>query len=263
MQWDIQVVGAGVYRHAQTFQQKTHAVFLGFMYKGLRRYQIADHPVLTHCPMLTLTPDQTQTAFEFGPDRENWIVFLRSKDLRLGRGPHAIEVRYRQQWLELPSHVKVEPAMGDWWQAYFMRMAELLQSPTPANHLRVELMVFHVLQQFLDNEPAGQATPEQRLRSLIDHDLAASRSLMQLARQCGYSADHLRVRFEKRYGITPIAYRQRRRMAKAMDHITQSRMSIKQMALALGFTQVAHFSAAFRQAYGITPTEALKRYRKF
>jgi len=263
MQWNIQVMGAGVYRLAQKHTQTTYAVFLGFMYKGLRHYQIADHPAITQCPLLTLVPDQTQVSFEFGPDRENWVVFLRSDDIRQSRSAHRLEVRYEQQWLELPTYVAVEPAMADWWQSYFMRMAELLQSPTPANHLRVELMVFHVLQQFLDNEPPGHASPEQRLRSLIDHDPSASRSLEQLARQCGYSADHLRMRFEKRFGLTPIAYRQRRRMAKAMDYITQSSMSIKQMAFELGFTQVAHFSAAFRQAYNITPTEAIKRYRKF
>lgn len=263
MKWDMKVVHAGVYRDAQKGSQATDYFYVGFVYSGLKYLGLEGQEGVREGPVLTLRPPGVVAEFEFGANRENWVLIVETKDVRPSAKEGRVEIRCDEAWVDVPWYLPVEPSQATWWQTYFMQIYDLMQSPTLTNVLLAELRMAHVMEQFL--VPATQAcsSAEQRLKSLIDHDPQAHRTLKTLAQQCGYSADHLRVLFEARYGLTPIAYRQRRRMTQAMSHITRSDKSVKQISLALGFTQVAHFSAAFRQTYAMTPSEAVARFRQY
>lgn len=262
MKWDMKLVHAGVYRHAQKGRQVTDYFSVGFVYSGLKQIGVKGQEMVRRCPVLILRPPGVETVFEFGVDRENWVVIVESQDVRASVNQGNVEFRCDDAWVEVPWHLPVEPSQATWWQNYFMQLYDLMQSPTRANVLLAEMRLVHVMEQFLLPGTQKGSSPAQRLKTLIDHDPQASRNLKTLAEQCGYSADHLRVLFEQQYGLTPIAYRQRRRMSQAMEQITRSGQSIKQIAMKLGFTQVAHFSAAFRQAYDMTPGEAMSRFRQ-
>lgn len=270
MPWDLKVIHVGVYRHAQRWTQINDRLFVGFTYRGLRSHGIDGLPPVTRGPILSLTPPGTETRFEYDGNRENWVVFVETASVRRGERPGrvALQAGGGDEWIEVPWYQPVAPAQADWWQARFMALAELLQSPTPRNRLRASMCVMQVIESFLQPEADTQAeqadtrqAPAERLKRLIDHDPAGERSLTQLSEQCGYCPDHLRVLFEQRFGLTPGTYRQRRRMAEAMERIGRSDLTIKQIAAAAGFPQTAHFSAAFRQAYGMTPTEAIRQFR--
>lgn len=263
MKWNMKIVHAGVYRQAQKGSQTTDYFFVNFVYSGLKYLKTPNGQTLTQVPALSLRAPGVLSEFEFGPNRENWVIIIQTSDVRQSVKPNCVDLRCDDQWVEVPWFLLVEPSQAAWWQNYFMQIYDLMQSPTRVNVLLAEMRVVHVLEQFLAPTAAVASTPAQHLKTLIDHDLAANRTLKTLATQCGYSADHLRVLFEQQYGLSHIAYRQRRRMSCAMEHITRSGRSIKQIALVLGFNQVAHFSAAFRQAYDMTPGQAITRFRQY
>jgi len=260
---DLLIKGVGVYRHAQRGWGQHDTLFIGYTYRGLREMSVNHGTPVTQCPMLSIMAPNMRADFEFDASRENWVVFAESKDIRCHPNSTTIQIRSDQTWLDVPWYVPVEPAKADWWQGEFMRLAELTQSPTPRDQLAARLAALHVVEQFVtaSRESPSPRSPAQRLKQLIDHDTKAERSLNQLAEQCNYSADHLRALFIEQFGVTPAAYRQRRRMAHAMELIMRTQLPIKTIADKLGYAQVAHFSSTFRKAHNLTATEAMKRYR--
>ena len=60
--------------------------------------------------------------------------------------------------------------------------------------------------------------------------------------------------FQQVEGLPLYRYLLRLRLARALDLIPQ-REDIAALAQDLGFSSHSHFSAAFRQAYGMTPAE--------
>jgi AraC-like DNA-binding protein len=78
-------------------------------------------------------------------------------------------------------------------------------------------------------------------------------TLEQLARGVGLSKYYLIRRFCRMTGITPGAFLKRVRLVKAMDLLVESKLDIKHVAHAVGYTDVAAFCRAFRSATGTAP----------
>ena len=64
--------------------------------------------------------------------------------------------------------------------------------------------------------------------------------------------------FEEHVGQSPIAYINRRRIERAKQYLRQTKDSITQIALELGFSSSQHFATAFKRLTGLSP----KEYRK-
>lgn len=200
--------------------------------------------------------------FRFNEHRENYAILFDSDDVRAGAVPDRVELRHGEEWVSVPLFVAVEAGRLGGWRLELERIRTLFQMPTARNLLQAELGVLNLIRHMMDETTEIRGTtPGEQLKGLIDADSASSRSIEQLCRECGYSPDHLRVLFGKAYGVTPKQYRLRRRMAEAMEWITGSRLTAKEIAGRLGFLQQSHFSAAFRAAHGLTPREAIRRFR--
>src|SRR5436190_1278980 len=77
-------------------------------------------------------------------------------------------------------------------------------------------------------------------------DLAA---LMKLGSQ------RFTERFRLTTGIPPWKYVQARRVSRAKKLLANRRVSLAEIALAVGFCSQSHFTNVFRQATGLTPRE--------
>lgn len=264
----LDVHHVGVYRHRQAGEQRINELMVGFIYQGMVSMSRQGGEAIGEGAYLTLDAPGSVVSFEFGSSRENWVVFADSPDVRIGGRSDFVEIQWDGAWLEVPWRLPVPRALADGWQSHFMELADLLKSPTPRNRLAAHLSVMHVLAQFLHpqdaerNRPSNATSPADTLKSLIDHDTRAVRSLAQLADRCGYTPDHLRIMFTQRFGVSPIVYRQRRRMAHAMELITHGRLTIKQISREVGFPHVSHFCATFRKTQGMTPGQAMRRFRR-
>ncbi len=78
--------------------------------------------------------------------------------------------------------------------------------------------------------------------------------LAEIATEVGGSAVYLTQAFQQVEGMPLYRYQLRLRLARALDLIAD-RDDVAALALDLGFSSHSHFSAAFRQAYGRTPSE--------
>jgi AraC-like DNA-binding protein len=201
--------------------------------------------------------------FRYSEQRENFAILFDSHDVRAGRAPDRVEVRHNGEWVALPVFVAVDAGRLEGWRLELERIRTSFLMPTATNRLRAELGTLNLIRYMLDAgvAPAGGVSPAGKLKNLIDADAAGARSMSALCAECGYSPDHLRLLFVKSFGATPKQYRIRRRMAEAMEWIAGSRLSAKEIAARLGFSQMSHFSAAFKAVHGMQPREAIRRFR--
>ncbi len=96
------------------------------------------------------------------------------------------------------------------------------------------------------------------VRRRLGEDLGARLSLPDLAASFNLSYERLRKIFRERTGVSPGAYRIRRRMEEACRLIAAERLSVKETADLLGFPDVYNFSKQFKQVIGTPPA----RFRK-
>lgn len=80
-------------------------------------------------------------------------------------------------------------------------------------------------------------------------------SLMDLARHVRLSHAKLEQGFRDIFGTTVFGYLRDYRMDKARQLLYEGKISIAQIANAVGYTNPAQFSAAFKRRFGITPRE--------
>lgn len=103
----------------------------------------------------------------------------------------------------------------------------------------------------------GASQARQRLvdraKLLLDSDLGRRWTLAEIAAQIGGSPVYLTQAFKQVEGIPLYRYHLRLRLAQALNRIVDCE-DVAALAQDLGFSSHSHFSAAFRQAYGHTPT---------
>jgi AraC-like DNA-binding protein len=103
------------------------------------------------------------------------------------------------------------------------------------------------------------ATPARRrlvdrIKVLLSSDLSRRWSLAEIAAETRGSPVYLTQVFQQVEGLPLYRYHLRLRLARALDLIPE-RADLSGLAQDLGFSSHSHFSAAFRQAYGMTPAE--------
>ena len=81
----------------------------------------------------------------------------------------------------------------------------------------------------------------------------------QLARQCGCSSDHYTRIFKAVTGSTPQNLRIHARIDRARRLLDEASLSISQIAEALGYSDVFHFSRQFKQKTGHAPLHYRRR----
>jgi len=92
-----------------------------------------------------------------------------------------------------------------------------------------------------------------RVKLLLAGDLTRRWSLADIAAEIGGSAVYLTQAFQQVEGVPLYRYHLRLRLARALDLVARYD-DMSALALDLGFSSHSHFAAAFKQAYGRSPT---------
>jgi AraC-like DNA-binding protein len=105
-------------------------------------------------------------------------------------------------------------------------------------------------------------SPAARKRTLVEHAKAlillrldANTSVSDLAAALGCSTFHLCRTFRALTGFTLHSYRRELRLRHALELVPRHRGRLSALALELGFHSHAHFTAAYRAAFGAAPTD--------
>jgi AraC-like DNA-binding protein len=105
---------------------------------------------------------------------------------------------------------------------------------------------------------AGASHGRQRLvdraKLVLARDLARRWTLAEVAAEVGVSAVYLTQSFREVEGVPLYRYQLRLRLARALD-LLRDYDDLTALGLHLGFSSHSHFTAAFQQAYGRTPSE--------
>lgn len=95
--------------------------------------------------------------------------------------------------------------------------------------------------------------------SYISRHYTESISVAALAREAGYSTVHFINCFRRRYGMTPIAQITHFRILRAEELLRNTALSVKMVALAVGYGDEFYFSRVFRRHRGVSPRQFRKQ----
>lgn len=101
----------------------------------------------------------------------------------------------------------------------------------------------------------GTETTVTRALGLLMEDFPEDERLGHLAARLGITDRHLRRLFDRHLGASPIAVAQTGRVLFAKQLITETRLSMTDVAFASGFRSVRRFNAVMQRVYGRPPRE--------
>lgn len=168
------------------------------------------------------------------------------------------------QQLRRDGHLRVQPGSAEVLRTAHELDAVLLQadsSPLLREAKSLELLA-RMLVGGLSERVAITRTQRERLhraRELLLADLARPPSIEQLARACGMNTFALKRGFVDLFGLPVHALHQHERMRMAWQLIESGQMMATEAGRHLGYTNMSHFGAAFRKAFGILPGTLKRR----
>jgi transcriptional regulator GlxA family with amidase domain len=80
-------------------------------------------------------------------------------------------------------------------------------------------------------------------------------SIARLAVSLSMSVEHLRRLFREHLGMSPHQYYLQLKIHRARQMLHETNLTVKQIALRLGFESPFHFSKAFKQRTGNSPLQ--------
>jgi AraC-like DNA-binding protein len=119
-------------------------------------------------------------------------------------------------------------------------------------------------------KPSGRRTllsPDQRerihaAREILLRDPASPPTLPQLARRVGLGVNKLVGGFRELFGTTVYGQLQEHRMQQARLLFEQGELNVSQVAWSVGYTNISHFSAAYKKRFGVLPKTFLQSARR-
>ncbi len=107
------------------------------------------------------------------------------------------------------------------------------------------------------HSPPAPCDASTRLASVaaawLDANPNADLPLEAVAARFGVSDRHLRRVFQRMYGVTPVAYRQTRRLLLARQLLKETPATVAEVAMHAGFGSVRRMNALFKSRYGASP----------
>ncbi len=115
---------------------------------------------------------------------------------------------------------------------------------------------------FRDRELPGSNNMFSKLAIYLHEHLNRQITLDQMSDTINISKGHLIDLFKKEFGMTPIKYLNKIRIAKSKEFLKASSYNVNEIAEMTGFTDSRYFSRVFKQYEHMTPTEYMEKYRK-
>lgn len=190
---------------------------------------------------------QRQQLNEYG-----WDAPVRFWEAHLTfREPPLLEDRPLPSLVRLGEHADTARAGFETW-------CQELDRPGDLPALRVQAATAGVLASIaaaLGRAPARRKPDAwERARERLEANLGRDLLLGEVARAAGMSEDHLIRGFRKRFGLSPMAWRQRAALRHACLLIDAG-TPVKEAAHRVGFADASAFTRAFRRRFGVPPSQ--------
>lgn len=180
------------------------------------------------------------------------------------------------QPLELARAIDLRSPLGRTWEPLLRLLVQELRQPTPltqhpASARRVEAVILDALllghdhnhRELLDRTAAvPQLSAVGRAIQLIEADPTQDWSTVRLAREVHLSVRALQARFRRDVSMSPMDYVRHARLRQvrtALVDATPGSTTVGALAQRYGFAHAGRFAATYRETFGESPAETLRR----
>jgi AraC family transcriptional regulator len=179
--------------------------------------------------------------------------------------PHAVHVDPDLRFAEADVRPRVMFEDDAIWQTV-QKLKSLISSENPGNRIYAEALGGLLAQEILRLD-RGISAPrtarrgglagwqQTRVRDFIEEHIELDVSLKELADLAKLSPYHFLRSFKQSFGEAPHRYWADRRIERAKTLLANSRLSVTEIALNIGFSTPSAFSNAFHRITGRTPTD--------
>lgn len=251
--WDVCCDGAQPHERLQAWASVTHLVF---PYRGVHVRHVGDDIAVAEAgQVLFCNAGEDDRISHPVPGGDASLVVVIEDTMLRELAPKALlregaALAFRQQRLRIDPRAQVLVAL----------LRHSLRENI-AESLEAESLALTLAQRSLGprtTHAAGASISRQRLvdrtKLVLASDLSKRWALADIAAEIGVSAVYLTQVFQQVEGLPLYRYQLRLRLARALDLLGQYD-DLSKLSLDLGFSSHSHFSAAFQQAYGRSPTE--------
>ncbi|GHO92706.1 hypothetical protein KSF_027540 [Reticulibacter mediterranei] len=140
------------------------------------------------------------------------------------------------------------------YEALFARFTALSDEATP-QQVRLQRAYLEAFILSLLEERQDSAWVEMYEVALYMQDhMQQALTIADVARHFSLSEVTLRRRFREAFGMSPKHYLLELRLNQAQHLLTTTDLTMQEIALQMGFFDLAHFSSTFRKHYGLSPS---------
>ncbi|MBW7981040.1 helix-turn-helix transcriptional regulator [Enterobacillus tribolii] len=199
----------------------------------------------------------------------NCVIFLKPTDIV---SYHCEGLIWEQYWMEfIPTGAMEIPLSqmavihnGDLFNKELADVETLICSKEPLeNNLAVAFLAKMIYQWICligqNGSRARQLIQIEKLLSAIHADLQRRWTVAEMAQQMQCSEQYLRRLFLRYTGKSPKEYYLDARLELAQSLLRQERHSVSQVADMLNFFDIFHFSKAFKQKFGYSPSSLITK----
>lgn len=104
----------------------------------------------------------------------------------------------------------------------------------------------------------AQTSLAAQVAKVLEEHCGSGINLKELAEGLGYTDRHLRRVFLQEYQVSPVQYLQTCRLLLAKSLLTDTNLSVLEVAMAAGFGSLRRFNTVFKKHYRLTPTALRK-----
>lgn len=166
------------------------------------------------------------------------------------------------------NHVNLEPFNYE-YRRYFDEIFEVRQDdPLRELHQRnrvmilIELFFTHLFKRlksgtlfFTNRMKREDLYKMMEVEALLVADLTKPPTISELSAITGISVSKLKSTFKTIYGMGLYEYFQKNRMQKARSLLLAENISVKEVGVKVGYTNLSNFSLAFKKEFGVLPSQ--------
>ena len=252
--WDVCCQGS---RRQQSAEECTTATQLVFPYRGVYvRHLGSDQAVAEANQVLFFNANEGYRISHPVPGGDTCLTLVISEPQLRELAPPVTLLRDSTTLAFRQQRLRIDPRA----QALVALLRHSLRQKI-AEPLEAESLALTLVQRVLGprtTHAAGASIGRQRLvdrvKLVLASDLARRWTLAEIAAQVRGSPVYLTQVFQQVEGLPLYRYQLRLRLARALDLLALYD-DLTALSMDLGFSSHSHFSAAFREAYGRSPSE--------
>ena len=129
-----------------------------------------------------------------------------------------------------------------------------MRSDAPESYLKMHICFFSALIRLCERARKERETPADQVKNYMVEHAFDRITLASVALRFGYTKQHVIRIFKARFSMTPTEFIDQYRLEQGMRLLSESDMTVDEIARASGFEDANYFSRRFRKRFGTSPT---------